>query len=99
VRSTKVPGPFRIAEDLRLYGVIAGDAHVASGAVLELYGVVAGDLILDANGQATIFDVVAGGVANRGRVDVRGVIVRAFTHLNGGTSSIAPEAVVDVHHV
>jgi cytoskeletal protein CcmA (bactofilin family) len=98
VRRDKIAGPHRVSEDLLLQGMITGDATVASGVTLDLQGTVTGDLHVEPGARVMLRGTVSGSVVNHGKVDVEGVIYGKLTDLDGGTSHVAPNAVIRNEH-
>jgi cytoskeletal protein CcmA (bactofilin family) len=94
----KFDGPFTVANDLRLRGMIAGDATVASGVTLELHGMVTGDLFVEDGATVFIRGTVSGSVTNRGRVEVKGRIGGSLHDVDSGQSVVDPDAQIHDEH-
>ncbi|WP_257558150.1 hypothetical protein [Sphingobium sp. CFD-2] len=66
-------GPYRIEEDIALYGLIAGDAILCRGARLLLHGTIAGNLTVETGARAVLHGTVAGRITNDGgRIELFG---------------------------
>ena len=66
----KINGPFIFDRDTELFGMIAGDATVESGATLFLKGMITGNLLVRRGAVAVVDGMVNGLVTNAG-ADVR----------------------------
>jgi hypothetical protein len=84
VRNDKIEGPYVIAADLQMAGMITVGATVQSGVTLELTGTISGDVNVQRGARAIIHGTVTGIVRNDGYVDVNGKI--------GGLIDLSPEA-------
>lgn len=92
----KIEGDYTISRDLTLYGLVAGDVRVESGATFVLFGMVTGDVRVEHGASARLAGTVGGSVTNRGWVALEGRVVGSLTNLEGGESVIHRDAVV--HH-
>lgn len=67
-----VAGPVTIAQDMRLRGIIAGDATVLTGAYLDLDGTIDGNLTIEHGASVSLRGVVSADIINRGTCHVSG---------------------------
>jgi cytoskeletal protein CcmA (bactofilin family) len=91
----KIDGPYTVTTDMNLYGMIAGETTVASGVTLWLYGMVTGDLRVQPSARVYLHGTVSGSVINAGEVDHHGVISGALRDVDGGSSVVRPDAVIE----
>src|SRR6185295_20059221 len=64
--SDKIEGPCVIDGDVKLHGMITGDATLASGVALLLHGMVTGNLIVQPGAIAVVHGMVSGKLINQG---------------------------------
>jgi cytoskeletal protein CcmA (bactofilin family) len=88
----KLEGVQSINDELRLFGMIAGDAAVEPGGVLHLHGMIVGDLLIRDGGEAEVHGMVVGSVHNDGVAVVDGTVTGRVS--GSGHTTIAPNAVV-----
>jgi hypothetical protein len=62
----EIDGPFRIDEDIALFGTIAGPATLCEDTRFVLNGTIMGDLIVERGARAVIHETIAGRVYNDG---------------------------------
>jgi len=75
IESGKIEGDFEVDENLKLHGMITGNAFVKNGATLRLHGTVCKDLTIEEGSKAIINGTVCGNVINEGGVvEVYGVV-------------------------
>ncbi len=71
----KIEGPYAIAEDLAVYGLITAGATLCSGVKLILHGTIAGNLIIEPGARAIVHGTVAGCICNDGgRAEIFGFV-------------------------
>lgn len=93
----KLEGTQTITDELILHGMIAGDAIVENGGLIQLHGMVAGDLIIKPGGYAHVHGMVTGSVSNGGYARITGVVTgKVLPSLEGsGETVIVPGSIVD----
>lgn len=93
--SGRIRGPYTVARDLSLTGMITGDATVAAGATFELRGMVTGNLTISEGASATIRGTVSGNLHNDGQMLLKGVVGGRISSGDHATTSIAPGASIN----
>ncbi|MGH3008984.1 MAG: hypothetical protein ACRDLM_06200 [Gaiellaceae bacterium] len=88
----KLEGDQTIADTLRLYGTIVGDASVVDGGVLELFGTITGSVRVLVGGRADVCGTVGGSLLNEGTARVEGVVSGEVA--GAGATEVVPGAMV-----
>jgi cytoskeletal protein CcmA (bactofilin family) len=88
----QIEGPFTLADDLELRGMITGDAKVPAGKELVLLGMVTGDLTVEEGGTAIVRGTVGGSIVNGGRVEISGRVVGSLQNVDRGHSDVHPQS-------
>lgn len=90
----KIDGDAEIAQDTRLYGMIAGSATVAAGIKLVVHGMIGGNLVVEAGANVEVYGTVFGDVINRGGdLQVIGR-VRGDVRREAGSTRIDQDAII-----
>jgi hypothetical protein len=87
-------GDNEIFSELKLHGMITGNAIVKNGGVLHLHGIVSRNLIVEPGGIANIPGMVSGDVINKGgELYISGTIVGQLVKV-AGITNVEPNAAI-----
>ena len=90
----KLEGDMEITTELKLHGMIAGNAIVKEGGVLHLHGMVTKNVIVESGGIANIPGMVSGNAINQGgELYISGTIVGQLVK-NAGVTKVEPNAAI-----
>lgn len=90
----KLEGDIEISSELKLHGMITGNAIVKNGGVLHLHGMVSRNLIVEPGGIANIPGMVSGDAINKGgELYISGTIVGRLVK-EAGITNVEPNAAI-----
>lgn len=90
----KLEGDIEISSELKLHGMITGNAIVKNGGVLHLHGMVSRNLIVEPGGIANIPGMVSGDAINKGgELYISGTIVGQLVK-EAGITNVEPNAAI-----
>ena len=82
----KIEGNQTVKDELKLHGMIVGNAEVLAGGTLYLHGMIMGDLVVEVGGNVILHGMVLGNVTNNGgTMEIYGMICKRLIRMSGST--------------